>query len=157
MGMIYIIPQILDKNKKSLDIIRHEIVDKRKVLCNNSLRNREDESMARAIGNTLQHALFFSRHLRKCNTKCVTVAILLELGIPAKRIGFEYLVQAIVRFHNDPAQAIAKELYHDIAAICCLGVDARQVESAIRAVILDAWDNRNPRVWTCYFPHYVGR
>ena len=113
--------------------------------------------MVRAIGNTLQHALFFSRHLRKCNTKCVTVAILLEMGIPAKRIGFEYLTQAIVRFYDDPAQAITKELYPGVADACGSGADAKQVESAIRAVIAEAWDNRNPKVWGCYFPHYVGR
>ena len=68
--------------------------------------------MGRAIANTLQHALFFSRHLRKCNTKCVTVAILLEMGIATKRIGFEYLTQAIVRFYDDPAQAITKATPH---------------------------------------------
>ena len=111
----------------------------------------------RAIGNTLQHALFFSRHLRKCNKKCVTIAILLEMGIPAKRIGFEYLTQAIVRFHDDPAQAITKELYPYVADVCGSSADAKQVESAIRAVIAEAWDNRNPKVWGCYFPHYVGR
>ena len=113
--------------------------------------------MGRAIGNTLQHALFFSRHLRKCSTKCVTVAILLEMGFPTKRIGFEYLTQAIVRFHDDPAQAITKELYPSVADVCGSGVDAKQVESAIRAVIVETWDNRNPKVWDYYFPHYIGR
>ena len=113
--------------------------------------------MGRAIGNTLQHAMFFSRHLRRCNTKCVTVAILLELGIPTKRIGFDYLMHAILSFDDDPAQAITKELYPGIADICGPGVDTKQVEAAIRAVIAEAWDNRNPKVWGYYFPHYAGR
>lgn len=113
--------------------------------------------MGRAIGNTLQHAMFFSQHLRRCSTKCVTVAILLELGIPAKRIGFDYLMYAILSFHDDPAQAITKELYPGIADICGPGVDNKQVEAAIRAVIVEAWDNRNPKVWGYYFPQYVGR
>ena len=79
------------------------------------------------------------------------------MGIPAKRIGFEYLTQAIVRFYDDPAQAITKELYPGVADACGSGADAKQVESAIRAVIAEAWDNRIPKVWACYFPHYAGR
>lgn len=113
--------------------------------------------MGRAIGNTLEHALFLSRHLRKCNTKCVAVAILLELGIPAKRIGFEYLILAILGFYDDPIQSVTKELYPSIADICGPGVEAKQVESAIRAVIAEAWRNRNMKVWGYYFPHYVER
>lgn len=113
--------------------------------------------MGRAIGNTLEHALFLSRHLRRCNTKCVILAILLEMGIPAKRIGFEYLMQAVLRFYDDPAQAITKELYPGIADAYGSGIDPRQIESAIRAVIAEAWDNRNPKVWGYYFPHYAGK
>lgn len=113
--------------------------------------------MGKAIGNTLQHAMFFSQHLRRCNTKCITVAILLELGVPAKRIGFDYLMYAILRFDDDPTQAITKELYPGIADTCGPGVDAKQVEAAIRAVIAEAWENRNPKVWSCYFPHFAGR
>lgn len=113
--------------------------------------------MGRGIGNTLQHAMFFTRHLRRCDTKCVTVAILLELGIPAKRIGFDYLMYAILCFNDDPAQAITKELYPRIAGAYGPGVDAKQVEAAIRAVIAEAWGNRNSKVWGYYFPHYAGR
>lgn len=113
--------------------------------------------MARAIGNTLQHAMFFSQHLRNCSAKCIAVAILLELGIPAKRIGFDYLVYAILSFYDDPAQAITKELYPDVADACGPGVDAKQVESAIRAVIAEAWESRRPKVWGYYFPHYAGK
>lgn len=113
--------------------------------------------MSRAIGNTLQHAMFLSRHLRHCDAKCITVAILLELGIPARRIGFDYLMEAILRFYEDPTQAITKELYPGIADISGPGVDAKQVESAIRAVISEAWDRRTLKVWGCYFPHYAGK
>lgn len=113
--------------------------------------------MSRAIGKTLQHALFLSRHLRNCDAKCITVAILLEIGIPAKRIGFDYLMLAILRFYDDPAQAITKELYPGVADDSGPGVDAKQVESAIRAVISEAWVNRNTKVWNYYFPHCTGR
>ena len=113
--------------------------------------------MARAIGNTLQHAMFFSQHLRKCSAKCVVVAILLELGIPAKRIGFDYLMYAILSFYEDPAQAITKELYPAVADICGPGVESKQVEAAIRAAIAEAWENSKPKVWGYYFPHFAGR
>ena len=113
--------------------------------------------MGKAIGATLKHAMFLARHLSNCNPKCVAVAILLEMGIPSKRIGFEYLMHAILRFYEDPAQAITKELYPDIAALYGPGVDDKQVEAAIRAVIAEAWDNKNPKVWICYYPHYTGR
>lgn len=113
--------------------------------------------MGKAIGDTLRHAMFLARHLSNCNAKSVTVAVLLDMGVPAKRIGFEYLIHAILRFYEDPAQALTKELYPDIARLYGPGADERQVEAAIRAVITEAWNNRNPKVWVCYYPHQAGR
>ena len=66
-------------------------------------------------------------------------------------------MQAVLRFYDDPAQAITKELYPGIADAYGSGIDPRQIESAIRAVIAEAWDNRNPKVWGYYFPHYAGK
>lgn len=113
--------------------------------------------MATVIGSTLQHAQLLSRHLSGCNIRCATVAILMELGISSKRIGYRYLLQAIIRYYEDPSQALTKEIYPAIADARGPGVDGRQVESAIRAVIMEAWDNRNPRVWNYYFKHYSGK
>ena len=113
--------------------------------------------MKSAIGETLQHAMFLSRHLRKCDCRCITVAILLEIGVPAKRVGFDYLQEGILKFYDDPSQAITKELYPAIAKSFGPGVDDKQVESAIRAVVTEAWQNRNAKVWGYYFPQYIGK
>ena len=108
--------------------------------------------MESAIGDTLKHALFLARHLNTCDIQCVTVAMLLDLGIPTKRIGFDYLINAILLFCDDPAQMLTKEIYPAVGRLYDTGVGAWQIERAIRTAITEAWDSRNPRVWHYYFP-----
>lgn len=74
-----------------------------------------------------------------------------ELGIPVHRVGYRYLVQAIVCFLEDDGQCLTKGVYPAIALRFGYG-DWRPVEHAIRLVILHAWENRIPGVWERYFP-----
>lgn len=87
------------------------------------------------------------------NAQQETVIQLLHLlGIGIHRLGYQYLRSAIVRFAADDTQSLSKELYPDIAEQFGIA-DWRSVERAIRAVILDAWENRNEAVWEPYFPN----
>ncbi|MBQ6852078.1 MAG: sporulation initiation factor Spo0A C-terminal domain-containing protein [Oscillospiraceae bacterium] len=80
-----------------------------------------------------------------------TARILLELSIPAHRMGYLQLCIAIPAFAGNKQQSMAKELYPSVAdAVGCL--DWRAVEHAIRTVIADAWKRRNPEIWAQYFP-----
>ena len=83
-----------------------------------------------------------------------TARILLELNIPAHRMGYLQLRIAIPAFATNKQQSLAKELYPHIAdAVGC--IDCRAVEHAIRRVIKDAWKHRNREIWAYYFPGYL--
>lgn len=106
--------------------------------------------MISTIERTLDHALFLSRHIN--DLQCVIVAILIELGIPAKRNGFEYLKTAILLRYLHPTQLITKELYPDVGRSYDPEVSDFQVEQAIRSTIAYAWKNRDEEIWALYFP-----
>ena len=73
------------------------------------------------------------------------------LDIAVNREGFRHLQVGIVLYHQDSQQSVTKELYPAIAEIC--GNDnGAQVETAIRNVIGEAWERRDPGVWDKYFP-----
>ena len=109
------------------------------------------------IEETLKHALFLARHIHKGDLQCAATAVLLELRVPANRIGFDYLKNAIVLFYDDPAQMITKGLYPAVGELYEAKPGSVQVEQAIRAVIKDAWKNRNEKVWVYYFSSVIDK
>ena len=87
-------------------------MDRINLICNNiGARERGGKWMASTIENTLVHALFFSRHLKYCDLPCVVVAVLMELGVPTKSAGFDYIKTAILVFMEDQTQMVTKDLY----------------------------------------------
>lgn len=75
--------------------------------------------------------------------------MLMELGVPTKLDGFQYLCQAIPLMAADPRQPLTKELYPAVGKQCrCMG---RNVERSIRSAVCAAWVNRDDRVWRRYF------
>lgn len=79
-----------------------------------------------------------SRHLR-------------SLGFNTKIDGYCYLLAAIPYFTKNRDQRMLKELYPDVAKMC----DANNkncVERSIRFAIQDAWERRDLKVWSYYFP-----
>lgn len=108
--------------------------------------------MVSTIEGTLKHALFLARHLNKSELQCATVAVLLELGISTKRMGFDYLKKGIVLFCEDPSQMITKEIYPAIGNQYTPEVDTESIEQTIRSAITDAWRTRDEKVWRYFFP-----
>lgn len=100
---------------------------------------------------TLEHALFLARHLHRCGLQYAAIAILLELGIPTHRDGFDYLKNSIVLFCADPTQVLSKGIYLEIGQMYSTNPDHQQIENAIRSAIDAAWRNRNEKVWRIYF------
>lgn len=76
--------------------------------------------------------------------------MLLELGVPTKLDGFQYLCQAIPSLAEDPGQSLTKELYPAVGR--CYHRQGQNVERSIRSAICAAWVNRDDRVWRRYFP-----
>ncbi len=65
--------------------------------------------------------------------------------------GYKCLLAAIPLFKEDPSQLLQKELYSKVAELCRLN-DARCVERVIRFAIYDAWERKDVRIWSRYFP-----
>ncbi len=96
--------------------------------------------------------------LGKLNVPVKTVAdlqfrisgLLLMLGVSVKLHGFRYLQEAVYSMVKMPDQSMTKELYPWVAKAC--DTEPSHVERSIRGAVLDAWKNRDDRVWRLYFP-----
>lgn len=106
--------------------------------------------MANMFEETLSHAQFLARHTNG-DLQSMTVMVLFELGIPTKRIGFEYLTKAVVVCHNEPTQTITKGIYPNVGRNYDPIVGKHQVEQTIRSAISAAWEDRDENVWRLYF------
>lgn len=105
--------------------------------------------MSHPYEESLAHISSLAKHI---NSPQKTVLLLLmELGIPAKRDGFQYLQHAIWLFFRDPTQLITKNLYPAVAARSGRHTTAKPVEHSIRSVIQWAWERRDNAVWRRYF------
>ena len=107
--------------------------------------------MASAIGGTLKHVLFLSRHFRSNDLRCRAIVVLLDLGLATTMDGFDYLKNAIVLRYEGPARMLSKEIYPKVGSQYFPEVNDDQVEQAIRSVIKEAWRNRDEKVWGYYF------
>lgn len=107
--------------------------------------------MASMIEGTLRHAQFLSRHLGNCDLQCAAITVLLELRVPTKSAGFDYLKNAIIMFCENPTQSITKELYPKVGKCYDPKVGSYLIEIAIRRVISIAWESRDEELWGCFF------
>ena len=80
---------------------------------------------------------------------CWISCLLLQLGFSAKLRGYGYLREAVYQMVLNSDRSIVKELYASVGAR--FGVTGRHVEHSIRGAIADAWDRRDPQIWTQCF------
>ncbi len=62
--------------------------------------------MESTIERTLSHIHLLARHLDRYNLRAGIVVVLMELGIPTKCVGFEFLKKAIELQRKDPARIL---------------------------------------------------
>lgn len=107
---------------------------------------------------TLKHAQFLTRHFGKDQMEYAVSAMLFELKIPLKASAFEYIKQAVMICFENPLIPATKELYPTVAMRYNPTIDPRSVEETIRSAVYEAWEERDDRVWSCYFqPDRFGR
>lgn len=75
--------------------------------------------------------------------------LVLSLGIRTKLKGYSYLREAIPMALKNPGVSLTKELYPEVGKL--FGVNAVQVERAVRGAINSAWLQRDEQVWRMYF------
>lgn len=111
--------------------------------------------MESTIERTLCHIQFLARHLDQYNFRAGTVVVLLELGVPTKYIGFEFLKKAIELQRKDPTRTLAKDIYLEISLQYKQNSE-ELVEQSIREAIKMAWRHGSRKAWDWYFS-YDGR
>ena len=111
--------------------------------------------MESTIERTLCHIQLLARHLGQCSLRAGIVVVLMELGIPTKCMGFEFLKKAIELKRKDPTRALAKDIYLEIS-LHYKQHSEELVEQAIRDAIKTAWRRGSKEAWEWYFS-YDGR
>ena len=108
--------------------------------------------MQSTIHKTLEHVIFLARHLRNCSPKGAMVAMLMELGVPTKSIGFAFLRHAIMLQFADPTRSLANDIYLEVT-VHYRQTSEEQVEQAIRDAIRQAWRHGSVEAWEWYFSY----
>lgn len=108
--------------------------------------------MQSTIHKTLGHVIFLARHLKKCTPRGAMVAMLMELGVPTKCIGFEFLRCSILLQFEDPTRSLANDIYLEVT-MRYRQTSEEQVEQAIRDAIKQAWRRGSQKAWEWYFSY----
>lgn len=108
--------------------------------------------MESTIERTLCHILLLVRHLDHYNLRGAIIVALMELGVPTKCIGFEFLKKAIELQRKDPTRALKKDIYLEISLRYKQNSE-ELVEQAIREAIKTAWRHGSKRAWEWYFSY----
>ena len=111
--------------------------------------------MESTIERTLCHILLLAQHLNHYNLRGAIIVVLMELGVPTKCVGFEFLKKAIELQRADPTRALAKDIYMEISLRYKQNSE-EMVEQAIREAIKLAWRRGSKKAWEWYFS-YDGR
>ena len=111
--------------------------------------------MESTIERTLCHILLLVQHLDHYNLRGAIIVALMELGVPTKYVGFEFLKKAIELQRKDPTRALAKDIYLEIS-LHYKQSSEELVEQAIRDAIKMAWRHGSKEAWEWYFS-YDGR
>ena len=111
--------------------------------------------MESTIERTLCHIVLLSKHLDHYNLRGAIIVVLMELGVPTKSAGFEFLKKAIELKRKDPTRALAKDIYLEIS-LHYKQHSEELVEQAIRDAIKTAWRRGSKEAWEWYFS-YEGR
>lgn len=88
-------------------------------------------------------------YLARPDMETVIANALLELGVPTKLRGYQFLREAVAEFIRNPGQMVTKELYPAVGKH--FDASWEQVERSIRSAIEDAYKNRDETVWRRYF------
>ena len=108
--------------------------------------------MESTIERTLCHILLLARYLNHYNLHGAIIVVLMELGVPTKCVGFEFLKKAIELQRKDPTRALAKDIYSEILLYYEQSSE-EAVEKAIRDAIKRAWWHGSKEAWEWYFSY----
>lgn len=108
--------------------------------------------MESTINKTLKHVLLLAQHLNKCDFGGAVIVVLMELGVPTKSMGFEFLKKAILLQRKDPTRSLTNDIYLEIT-LHYRQTSEEQVEQCIREAIKLAWRRGSRKAWEWYFSY----
>lgn len=113
--------------------------------------------MRTAMDETIEFVKERAKSMRHCNTACVILEILFELGVPTSMEGFAYLKEAVRLRYINPYWTVTNNIYPAISAQDGGVLTNDQIDTAIRGAIGEAWKNADPVVWKLFFPTILKR
>lgn len=105
--------------------------------------------MSYTVGDTLEHLLFTTRHIRRGDVQAAILLVLMELGIPEQYDGFYYLRRAVYLKYQNEAMNLSA-IKQRISEECGPGTASGQIHQAIHAAIAQGWDHGDHEAWTYY-------
>lgn len=108
--------------------------------------------MRKDLENSYSHIEFLVRLLHKSDIEYVVTAILIELGIPAKLEGSQFVKTAILIYDKHSIGLVKARIYKGVAEAFGGAVSVETIEKAIRSAIKAGWEAREGKMWEYYFP-----
>lgn len=103
------------------------------------------------LTKAVEHLKLLARHFNQYDDEYIMQILLIEIGIPTSRKGYDYAVDAILLYHQKGMRYLTKEIYPAVAKKYGIYVRPVQVEGGIRMAVEKAYKRRD-LVWNCYFP-----
>lgn len=104
------------------------------------------------VDKLLDRALFYVRHLRGSEPRCLVNLVLIELDVPVARVGYGYLQKSIVMLAKEFSQLLTKELYPAVGKSYNPVASSKQIEKDVRTAIGEGWTDCDEETWSTYFP-----
>jgi hypothetical protein len=106
--------------------------------------------MGSTVIDMISHLALLRRHLEEGSPTGAIISLLIELGVPTNKLGFELLKYAIDLQSKNPTRALKNDIYLEIALHYQQNSES-QVEQAIRDTIKKAWKDGKREAWEMYF------
>jgi len=99
-----------------------------------------------------KHAKCFARDLNKCSSRYIIQLALKELRVPSGQDGFHLAKHVVLLICENRYCKLQNGAYTVAGNHALPPMSDEQVYQAINRVVRYAWENRNMKVWQCYFP-----
>ena len=108
--------------------------------------------MVSTMDAALKHAKSLAEYLNKCSSTYIIHIALKELGIGSDAEGFQYAKNTVRMLFENPGLTLANGVYAAVGLLGNPSAGEKPVENAVRRAIKHAWEERDEKVWECYFP-----
>ena len=99
-----------------------------------------------------KHAKTIAKDLSRCGKRYIIQIALKELGVRSDQDGFPLARTTILILCENRFCKLKNGAYLTAGALADPPMDNDQVCQAIDRAVKNAWQNRNLKIWNCYFP-----